>query len=334
MGFGAEPDTQLYDMKNGSMVATQGLAEFVKFAALPMFATDGKRVAFNFYNGPGDATIGQGDSKKLVMMDFDPMAKRFSNPLLLFKSDSMSPGWPTFSPTGNSVMFELELKRGRENKFFYTRYGAQGELWWTNLDTNKSHKLEQANGTAGGGSYLPSLASVHEHDELLNYEPTLAPVASGGYVWMVFTSRRMYGNVATIDPWFSDPREHDLTQTPTTKKLWVAAIDLDVHTPEFSFYTGDDPSHPAFYLPGQELLAGNTRGFWTVDPCKTDGMSCESGVECCGGYCQKDEKTGELTCGRKKYDCSPEFDHCDKPADCCDPMAVCVNHVCSKFKVE
>ena len=119
---------------------------------------------------------------------------------------------------------------------------------------------------------------------------------------MVFTSRRLYGNVATIDPWFSDPREHDLTATPTTKKLWVAAIDLDVETPEFTELAGDDLSHPAFYLPGQELLASNTRGVWVVDPCKEDGKTCESGVRCCTGYCQE-EDDGKLTCGRKTDEC-------------------------------
>jgi len=45
----------------------------------------------------------------------------------------------------------------------------------------------------------------------------------------------------------------------------VAAIDINP-TP------GTDPSHPAFYLPGQELNAGNLRGFWVVDPCKQNGI--------------------------------------------------------------
>ena len=38
------------------------------------------------------------------------------------------------------------------------------------------------------------------------------PVPSGGYAWVVFTSRRLYGNVATINPFYSDPRYHDLTR--------------------------------------------------------------------------------------------------------------------------
>jgi hypothetical protein len=148
---------------------------------------------------------------------------------------------------------------------------------------------------------------------------------------MVFTSRRMYGNVATIDPWMSDPRDYDHTKDPTTKKLWVAAIDLDVNSPEFNIKVGEDPSHPAFYLPGQELLAGNTRGFWAIDPCKSDGKKCESGVECCSGFCQKDETAGELTCGRKRYQCAREFDHCETAKDCCNSEAACVNHICTKL---
>ena len=62
-------------------------------------------------------------------------------------------------------------------------------------------------------------------------------------------------------------------------KLWVAAIDLNAPA-------GTDPSHPAFYLPAQELLAGNSRGYWVVDPCHVDLTSCETGDECCGGFCR------------------------------------------------
>jgi hypothetical protein len=334
LGIDTQPVTALYDMKTGDVVPTIGLSEFVERAALPAFSHDGAHVAFNFYSGPGNADIGPGDGKKLVAMDFDPMSLMFGNPQLLYQGDAAA-GWPTFSPTNNGVIFEVEVKRGMENRFFYTRYGGQGELWWTSLRTGEAHKLEHVNGVGDGGdSYLPKSDANHMSDETLNYEPSIAPTASGGYAWMVFTSRRMYGNVATIDPWFSDPREHDLTQTPTTKKLWVAAVDLDVDTPELSTMVGDDPSHPAFYLPGQELLAGNTRGFWSVDPCKADGQGCESGVDCCSGFCQKDDASGDLTCGRKEHKCSNEFDYCDTRSDCCDQSLLCINHVCSRVVVQ
>jgi hypothetical protein len=327
LGIIGESVSQLYDMSNGAMVPTTGLSDIATEVAFPMFSHDGKRVAFNLWVGPGNASIGAADQKKLIGMDFDIKTKTFSNAQVWYQGDKAA-GWPAFSPTGSSVMYEVELKRGQENGPFRARWGGQGELWWTNLDTGIAHKLEQANGTSQGASYLPKSNDNHQTDELLNYEPTLAPIVSGGYAWMVFTSRRLYGNVATIDPYFSDPREHDLTKTPTTKKLWVAAIDLDVHTPELDIKVGDDPSHPAFYLPGQELLAGNTRGFWAVDPCKADGKTCESGVECCGGYCQKDAG-GVFTCGPKTR-CAAEYDHCETAKDCCDPMDACINHVCAK----
>ena len=101
----------------------------------------------------------------------------------------------------------------------------------------------------------------------MNYEPTVNPVASGGYAWVVFTSRRMYGNEATIPPFCSDPRGVDLISNITPKKLWVAA---DRSEPG----ARHGRSHPAFYLPAQELLAGNARGFWVLDPCQAERHRC------------------------------------------------------------
>jgi hypothetical protein len=124
-----------------------------------------------------------------------------------------------------------------------------------------------------------NIDTSHEDDVNLNYEPTVNPVAGGGYAWVVFTSRRRYAHVATIPPFCSDPRGVDLIDNTTPKKLWVAAVDLNAEP-------GTDSSHPAFYLPGQELLAGNSRAFWVLDPCRDDGNSCETGDQCCNGFCQ------------------------------------------------
>ena len=110
------------------------------------------------------------------------------------------------------------------------------------------------------------------------------PVASGGYVWVVFTSRRLYGNVATSDPWLSDPRSYDDDQAREHHLQEALGRGDRSRTPP----AGTDPSHPAFYLPAQELLAGNARGFWVLDPCKPDGQSCESGDQCCNGFCEPD----------------------------------------------
>jgi hypothetical protein len=79
-------------------------------------------------------------------------------------------------------------------------------------------------------------------------------------------------------------------------------------------------------LPAQELLAGNSRGFWVVDPCKPDGNSCETGDECCGGYCQP-LADGGLTCTPNKPPCASEFEKCTTDGDCCGKL-VCINGFC------
>jgi hypothetical protein len=152
------------------------------------------------------------------------------------------------------------------------------------------------------------------------------PVASGGYFWVVFTSRRLYGNVITAAPWDSpfvgSGTFGSSVVLPTPKKLWVAAIDIN-GTP------GKDRSHPAFYLPGQELDAINSRGFWVVNPCQADGATCVSGDECCGGYCVAAE--GGLTCRSMPNGCSQQYDKCTTASDCCGASQgyMCIDNRCS-----
>jgi len=169
---------------------------------------------------------------------------------------------------------------------------------------------------------ISQVSPDHSDDVDVNYEPTVNPIASGGYAWVVFTSRRMYGSVATIPPFCSDPRYLDLIQNVTPKKLWVAAVDLTQKA-------GIDSSHPAFYLPGQELLAGNARGFWTLDPCLGDGASCMSGDQCCNGYCEPGD--GGLVCSNAPPMgmCSGLGDKCTTAADCCDTTNGCIAGFCA-----
>ncbi len=118
------------------------------------------------------------------------------------------------------------------------------------------------------------------YEEVYNYEPAALPVTIGGYSWVAFTSRRLYGNVATLNPYWSDPRYQDISVQPTTKKIWISAV-------SGSPASGSDPSFPAFYLPGQELLAGNARAYFTLAACEAPGpisaaTLCSSNLDCCG----------------------------------------------------
>ena len=139
----------------------------------------------------------------------------------------------------------------------------------------------------------------------------------------------MYGN--TISPTSGDPPGNDPFGTEANpsprKKVWIAAIDID--------HAGKaDPSHPAFYLPGQELRTANMRAFAALAPCQTNGVSCETGADCCGGYCRETSRSADgvptLQCVPPPANtCSFVSEPCKTPADCCDPTNLCINSRCA-----
>ncbi len=316
MRNGDPAGSNLYLLPAGTKVnAPAGLPAGLQ-AALPSFSPDGKSLVFTFYGGTGS------DQLSLAVMPFDASNNSFGTIDVLHKPALGPALWPSFLPSSKAIIFENEVET---HEWGFTRSQNKGKLWWFDMASRMPKALDKLNGEM----YLPTSAT-HADDTKLNYEPTVNPVPSGGYAWVVFTSRRLYGNVATIDPFTSDPRNFDWKNNATTKKLWVAAIDLNGTA-------GIDPSHPAFYLPGQELYAGNSRGFWTVDPCHADGMTCETGDECCGGYCQPGGDGGALQCTNVAPMCSHEFEKCVVDADCCPPSSIdpgamplqCINNLCA-----
>ncbi len=322
----AGPTSQLYTFPPTSNVpiAVTGIPANLK-AGTPTFSGDTKHVAFDFLGGTIGTTVG--DGTQLVSLDFDNATKTFSNLRVLATMPSgKRAGFPSFLPTNDGVVFHYQINPS--NHRYNTWHSATAQIWWADLATGNAMPLYQLNGLNPGGatSYIPTGPNNHATDTNLNYEPTVNPVASGGYVWVIFTSRRLYGNSATNDPWLSDPRNYDartLANT-TSKKLWVAAIDLNAPA-------GTDASHPAFYLPAQELLAGNARGFWVLDPCRPDGQSCMSGDQCCGGYCQPGMGDAGLVCTNvpPNTSCSQPQEKCTTAADCCDRNNTCVGGFCA-----
>lgn len=334
---------QLIDLNAaGTTVAVNGLAAAATNVGTPSFSAAGDRVVFN----PMASSSISNPTRKLAVMDFDPLTNTFSNLIELVDNSAepaqTRPGWPAFFPDGTAIVYQQQIAAGADGNGLgdlRTRKGAKAYLAWTAADgTGTPTPLHQAN----GGTHLPKLAAPinmtctgdgvsvggidadHGDDLNLNYEPTMNPVASGGYAWVVFTSRRMYGSVANIPPFCSDPRGVDLIANITPKKLWVAAVDLNAPA-------GTDPSHPAFYLPAQEILAGNARAFWVLDPCRMDGEDCETGDQCCNGFCSS---TGE---GDEALECTPipsggcskTQEACETAADCCDEAQLCINGFCA-----
>jgi hypothetical protein len=122
------------------------------------------------------------------------------------------------------------------------------------------------------------------------------------------------------------------------RQLWGAALDISAD----GTYTRD-PSHPAFYVSGQEFGTGNHRAFAALDPCRKDGDKCTSGVDCCGGFCYF-EGQPELvdpvgTCEPTKHMmmCSRRDERCSVYSDCCttdptEPQLMCIAGFCTQVR--
>ena len=324
-------------------IPTMGLTSVTNLGE-PAFSPDGTKLAFNPL--AGSLTLNQ----TLYVMPFDKATSTFGTPTLVANDTGQpaatQPSWPAFLPDSTSIVYHHQTIKSIEDDLA-TRAGSHAQIYWTSgVSPADVTPLDQLNGKG----YLPKLPAAstlscladnyqvaagpagsngiitnpdldHSDDVDLNYEPTVLPLGSGGYAWVIFTSRRLYGSEATIPPFCSDPRGVDLIQNITTKKLWVAAVDL-TQAP------GTDSSHPAFYLPAQELLAGNARAFWSLDPCMADGSSCMSGDQCCNGYCGQGD--GGLICSTPPTNtCAGVGDKCITAASCCDPTNVCLDGFCA-----
>ncbi|HRG96145.1 MAG TPA: hypothetical protein PLR99_07855 [Polyangiaceae bacterium] len=340
-----QSDAALFARAGGGVVASTGLTGVVASAVTPTFSPDGRKVAFNFWEGAGAGGVTAGAGRSLAIMDFSCGAaagstacaaggpRAFAGLREIYRDPARYPSWPSFLPDGKAVVFNNQVLAGDcgpgtagnrtldrtslNNCQISTWFGAKAELWAARDGaTPNARRLDAANGVG----FAPTSAD-HPNDSQLNYQPTVNPVPSGGYYWVVFTSRRLYGNLLTDKPWGASGDGGG-----PQKKLWVAAIDINAPA------GNADPSHPAFYMPGQELSAGNTRGFWVVDPCKPNGTSCETGDECCNGFCRQAGDAGGLVCGDKPpgTTCVEEFEKCSVDADCCDPKQRCILGKCAQ----
>ena len=292
--------SHLYETKMGTQLPTPSWDNAVKLSGTPAFSPDGKQIAFiheDKDNGAGHW---------LSAMDYDHGTKTFSGFHDIANDPASTLAWPAFTPDGKWVVYHAG-----SNNAFETDSGATGDLFVTSAAGPKVTRLDALDGyKAGGGNYLPA------NDPKLSFAPTVLPEAVGGYYWVVFTSHRSYGNtLPSLDGPSGSPGEYG--------KLWVAAFDINA-------VAGKDPSHPAFFLDGQEIHSDNLRGFWVLDPCKQTSNDCTSGDECCTGYCRSEDGGPTQCVPPPMNSCSNEYEKCTTAADCCDPSYQCINGFCAR----
>ena len=317
LGGGGSTDATLFDTKTGQKLPSMGIPPGV---LMPFFSPDGTFLVFNDY------AIDQAHG--LALMRYDTKTHTASEYSMLFKeaAGAMRPAWPFVLPDNRAVVFvrtdDFDFTGGGVGVSGNIAPGAAApfaELSIIDIASKKVSVLAKAMGfdtpddAASGKTYLPFGAEDLHHA----YYPTVSPVGAGGYFWVFFDSVRHYGSLGL------------------QRQLWGAAIDISAD----GTYALD-PSHPAFYVTGQEFGTGNHRAFAALDPCRKDGDKCTSGIDCCGGFCYLDgpaelaEPVG--TCSPKKMvmECSRQDERCSVFSDCCsnDPKApplMCIAGFCA-----
>jgi hypothetical protein len=287
-GFLGQPSYMALSLNNTAAVSAQ-MYQASGWPVHPAWSNDGTKVA---YGVRSDGNWLDFNNSTLWVVDVDTMIPAFSNPVQIVGNDAARPtvSYPTWSPDDEWIAF------GRATQA-RTR-GATGELWMVRKNGTEPIRIDKANG----------FGHISDAETGENYEPTFVPVASGGYFWLVFVSERQYGNTLT---------NQDVATR--TKQLWVTAINPFPQP-------GQDPSHPAFWLPGQELNNNNMRGYAALNECKEIGETCEAGYDCCSGFCV--EIDGVFVCDDEVPMCSPNESACEVDEDCCDPEAECIAGFC------
>jgi hypothetical protein len=308
-------DNFITDANNSSLVTPAATAVAlngwnVTKAVTPVFSPDGLRLGFNFWTGTTTNGVAAGNGSNLAIADFNcgaspgattcsgatPVVSNYRQ--VYTNASGYTPSDPSFLPDGTGVVYQVtqRISNPYQASNTNTSNSALAQIYLSNVTANSGTAstptiLSKLNGTG----YLPQVGPFHSdgttvtfwesnggcpdgnfaqtvYDSQLNFKPSVSPKILGGYSWALFTSRRLYGNTATDTPW--PPEGCGIPVTPPTKKLWVAAIDQ-------SWTPGTDPSHPAIYLPGQELNSGNYRANWVANACAAPGASCTTNDDCC-----------------------------------------------------
>ncbi len=326
---------------------------------VPAFSPDGTKVVY--VNADKDSISGYPDTgwrRGLSMFSFDPATLAVSNRKRLLNTyRSATAGtpmkWPFFESDSRSIVYvETDPSEycasnspgtgsPQSRACQEAAYGSMSPTtrgYWP----GKIYSIDSQNPAATRVELSALTNGEDANDFGKSYQPTVLPFAVGGYRWAIFTSPRAYGNQFNARA----SAGSSLTGTPTdftcsASMLWVAAIDDGTAD-------GTDRSHPAFFLPGQNVAPitsqnhyVNERGYLVPSLCKAAGESCTLSGECCGAGDSPPSAACRVvsgwtpsagaparTCQALGGACASAGDSCDTSADCC-AGATCVNFSCS-----
>ena len=224
--------------------------------------------------------------------------------------------WPSFLPTNDAVVFELEtMNNGRDwggtrstcdSSATCSNSGTQAELWWVDLATKTAARLDSPQRP---GLPADATATNHTNDATLNYEPTVNPVRAGGYAWVVFTSRRLYGNVATHQPVLERPALPRHQRDTHARRSSGSPRSISTRSPAPTRATRPSTCPRRSSSPATRAATG-----WSIRA-RQNGSTCETGDQCCGGYCE--DSDGGLVCSEPAPGVLEHRRQVHDASDCC-----------------
>jgi len=271
---------RIFDATNGTLLNDNAMGTN---CGEPAWSPDGKKLAAICGLTDNFSWIFDANQGHLATADVAADGFTVSNVVELVQQAGAPgrPAYPSFAPGNEWIAF------GRPT--YGSRSIADGKLWLVNVD----------------GSGLKELSIASSDNKSFN--PVFAPLRAGGYYWLVYISRRDYGNRLV---------------GAGRQQLWITAIDDPP--------SAVDPSHPPFYVRGQEDCAKSENAYMALDPCKEIGEGCQTGVDCCNGQCVLDPNTNTYVYGQPPPpgECSKDGNSCQTAADCCNPEAICLDGFC------
>jgi hypothetical protein len=230
--------------------------------------------------------------------------------------------------------------------YYYPSFSPDGSLIAFNYvpsGTNFHNPLARVQLVTPGGSPAADQLFLNETDPLENgghltnswarWTPFVQEYKGHKLLWITFSSTRSYGLRFKNDgkhncypkenPNGAVFSEFDTDPACSRTQLWMAAIDLDTG----KVAAGQDVSHPAFWLPFQDMATNNHLGQWAER--SFTGTCDDAGNGCQAGYCC--ENKGCTPCSTPVPP-TPTPPSCTADANCA-PGQCCAQGSCSPCAV-